>query len=763
MFKTATQLKTATETNGDLVETVFDTSGSLGLALLGGLLPPLTTWMSTGDLICRALSIAIFLAAVYRVVLLCLHRRTSAIERRAHAQRWERLHGLGAVAFVLGVGLSTAHLFQKYHDDIHFLFAFGVMMAGVSALSGRNAARPQIVWLQLAGLCAPLAVAAFLDEDKSYSVLSLLIVCQIVVMRSITRHWRQILRSAFQHGHDAVQQREALSLALNGIHHGLCMGDRAGRITLINARMRKLFDLFATPTPISLRDLSRAVACSAGLSVEGAESFQQRWKALAERKDESSLLVVDAQNRALEFRCERAGDDRFIMIVEDVTEQRKAVGEIEHKAHHDALTGLPNRLRFREVLESELRDLASSGRRLFVLAVELDRFKEVNDALGHSIGDALLRAVAKSLRQCAPAPHCIARFGGDEFFIMLDPRLAEAEAQAIAERIIATVKQPLSIEGQRVVVGASIGMAQAPRDGVTMGSLVKRADLAMYRAKALGGARALWFTADMEAALTTRRQLEVELHEALAKEQLVLHYQPIVDARDGRTTACEALVRWRHPQRGMISPAEFIPIAEETGLIVAMGEWVLRRACAEARTWSEDIRVAVNFSPKQFQQSDLVRVVAHALADAGLTPTRLEVEITESTLMSDADEVAVKFEALSAMGVRLSLDDFGTGYSSLGYLNRFPVQKLKMDRSFVRTLLGSRKTQAIVSAVSLLARELDIDVVAEGVETPEQLACLSSKDVFLIQGFLFSRPKPAEELFTAGDRYLRRQEIPSAA
>jgi len=763
MTAALTQPSVEDEIYGDLVETLFETRGSFAAALLGGCAPSVAAWIFLGDVACRDFALAIALAALYRAAVLLRYRAAPPVSRRRRARMWEKLYAIGAFAFVFAVGLATAALFEEHHADVYFLLALAVTMAGVGALAGRAAARPRIVLLQLLGLCGPLAFVALQDDDKRYALLTLILVLEIVSIRSVTAFWHEVLRTALRRRYDAVLQRRTLSLALNSMNQGLCMGDRDGAVTILNKRMRGLFDLAATPTPIALDELARAVARSAALSPGEAEAFARQWRALSRRPAEGGVLSLERRGRVLEFRCEPADAGRFVTIVEDVTERREAVGAIRHIAHHDALTGLPNRLRFQERLERELRDIILSERRVTVLCMDLDRFKEVNDMLGHSVGDLLLRAVAQNLRQCSPTPDSVARYGGDEFCIMLDSSHGGSEAERIAELVVAAMKRPHAIEGRSIVVGASVGMAQAPRDGVTVESLMKRADLAMYRAKALGGGNASWFSPDMEAELNSKRKLELELRDALAADDFVVHYQPIVDARDGRTTACEALLRWRHPKRGMVSPAEFIPVAEETGVIVALGEWVLRRACAQARDWPSDIRVAVNFSPKQFQQSNLVRVVARALADSGLAPERLEVEITENTLMIDTEDVAAKIEALDAMGVRLSLDDFGTGYSSLSYLNRFPVRKLKMDRSFVKTLLESRKTQAIVSAVALLARELDIEVVAEGVETQEQLACLATKNVFLIQGYLFSRPKPAEELCLAGATILERERVSSAA
>ncbi|KAB2849849.1 MAG: EAL domain-containing protein, partial [Sphingopyxis terrae] len=400
--------------------------------------------------------------------------------------------------------------------------------------------------------------------------------------------------------------------------------------------------------------------------------------------------------RIFDFRCEPADNGSFVTVVEDVTEQRRAVREIERIAHFDALTNLPNRFQFQQRRRRDLRYIRKRGLRLALLSIDLDQFKEVNDSLGHTIGDRLLRSVADRLRECVRSVDMVARFGGDEFCVLMHPTDQMPPADALARRIIEAVSRPYVIEGHTILIGASVGMCLAPRDATSVESLLKCGDLAMYHSKATGRRKALWFETAMEDALLTKRQIERDLREALQSNGLDIHYQPILDARDSSIATCEALVRWRHPEKGFISPSAFIPIAEETGMIVELGEWVLRQACRDAQAWPSKARVAINFSPKQFQQPNMLDLIGKTLAETGLDPDRLEIEITESTLMQDTDDAAAKIGGLRALGVRLSLDDFGAGFSSLGYLNRFPVNKVKLDRSFVSELGQSPKAHAII-------------------------------------------------------------------
>ncbi|HEY8262221.1 MAG TPA: EAL domain-containing protein, partial [Methylosinus sp.] len=475
----------------------------------------------------------------------------------------------------------------------------------------------------------------------------------------------------------------------------------------------------------------------------------------------TSVFSRELGDRIYDFRCEPADNGAFVTVVEDVTEQRRAAREIERIAHFDTLTSLANRFQFQQRLERDLRYIRKRELFLALLSIDLDQFKEVNDTLGHSIGDLLLRAVADRLRECVRSVDMVARFGGDEFCVLMHPTAQMPPADALAQRIIDTLSRPYQIEGNTIVIGASVGLCVAPRDASTAEGLLKCGDLAMYNAKAAGRRLSRWFDTAMEDALLNKRRIERDLREALRTDALDINYQPIFDVRDQSVSTCEALARWRHPQLGLVSPGIFIPIAEETGIIVELGEWVLRNACRDARRWPGMSRIAVNFSCKQFQQPDLVARVEEALAASGLEPARLEVEITESTLMQDTEDAAAKIAALRALGVRLSLDDFGTGFSSLAYLNRFPVDKVKLDRSFVLELAQSPKALAIVGAVAQLTQDLGVELVAEGVETCEQLALLRSKNVHLIQGYLFSVPKPREELdpLFAGGRADERLKV----
>ncbi|HEX9209563.1 MAG TPA: EAL domain-containing protein [Bradyrhizobium sp.] len=416
-------------------------------------------------------------------------------------------------------------------------------------------------------------------------------------------------------------------------------------------------------------------------------------------------------------------------------------------AQTDILTGLPNRAFFLARLDELNGQLKDSGPTFSILMLDLDRFKNVNDSLGHGAGDALLRQVALRLKSAVRASDVLARLGGDEFAIIQegcdDQRVCSTE---LAARIAKLVTEPFLLPGHRVEIGTSIGIAIAPDHGSDQEQLLKKADLALYRSKSAGRNCFTIYDEAMSAELEARNTLEGDLRDAIARCQLEVHYQPFIDAIGGARRGFEALVRWRHPTRGLIPPDQFIPLAEETGLIVPLGELVLRRACADAAAWPSDLMVAVNLSPIQFKEADLFDVICAALRDSGLSPQRLEIEITESVLLERGVENHAFMERLKHIGIELALDDFGTGYSSLSYLTAFPFDKIKIDRSFIRNLTHQPRSSAIISSIVTLARGLDMSVTAEGVETPEEYERLKALGVNFAQGYLFGRPLPIDRI-----------------
>ncbi|MBL9069224.1 MAG: EAL domain-containing protein [Sphingopyxis sp.] len=425
----------------------------------------------------------------------------------------------------------------------------------------------------------------------------------------------------------------------------------------------------------------------------------------------------------------------------DITAQRRSAEDASRLALYDSLTGLANRFHISKKLDTTLAAFSQQQRSCAIMLLDLDRFKQVNDTLGHPAGDALLRQVAQRLLKIFGDKEMVSRLGGDEFQIILPDLEDRGKLGDMAADIIGSLSQPYSVEGSRCIIGASVGVAIAPFDGQTSDDLIRNADLALYAAKGNGRGRFRFYSSDLHQAAEDRRALEEDLRDALARGEMELSYQPVVQSKSNMVTGVEALIRWTHPERGVISPAVFIPIAEEANLIWPLGEWVLRKACEDAARWPGDLRVAVNVSPIQFANEDLPKIVANALATTGLPADRLELEITESVFLGDSAETALMFKALKSLGVRLALDDFGTGYSSLGYLQSAPFDKIKIDQSFVRgaTVPGSRNG-AIIAAIVALAEALEMETTAEGIESLDQLDLIRTLNVSHVQGYVYSKP-----------------------
>ncbi|MFQ5639286.1 MAG: EAL domain-containing protein [bacterium] len=478
----------------------------------------------------------------------------------------------------------------------------------------------------------------------------------------------------------------------------------------------------------------------------------------ADKKAEIDVIrkdgaVVTAEMRVVE--TEWGSEPAFLATLRDVTAHKQMIDELEkarrlerHLAYHDALTNLPNRKLLYDRLGQALARAKRYGHKVAVLFLDLDRFKPINDSLGHNIGDRVLKAVAQRLRNCTRESDTVARLGGDEFTVILDHIIQTQDAVKVAQKILRELSEPFVIDGKEVLLTTSIGISLYPNDGAAMDSLVSRADIAMYRAKNQGGNRYEFYNASMDAAAFELLEQEESLRQAIEKNELVLHYQPQVDLSSYQIIGVEALVRWQHPEIGLLAPSKFIALAEETGLIVPLGEWVMRTACVQNKTWQEaglpPLRVSINLSPRQFRVMRLKETVQKILEETGLRPDRLVLEITESNAMQNVDYSISTLKMLKEMGVQIAIDDFGTGYASLSYLKRFPFDILKIDRSFVKGLHTDHDDLAIVSAIVAMAHSLKLKVLAEGVEDEEQLVHLRSLKCDEFQGFYFSRPVPAE-------------------
>jgi diguanylate cyclase (GGDEF)-like protein len=515
--------------------------------------------------------------------------------------------------------------------------------------------------------------------------------------------------------------------ALEHMAHGFCVVDADDRLTSANTRFAEVWGA----APCSGATFAQYVSGVGATELPLAEPGRRMWRL--------------SDGRIVEVMVSRIPAGGWVGLCDDATERHETATENASQARHDPLTGLAGRELFHERLERRVAHL-EPDEELAVVYLDLDHFKSVNDTLGHPVGDRLLIHVAERLRAAVRADDVIARLGGDEFAIVQVGTRQPSGATGLARRLIERIAEPFDVSGHVVHTGTSIGIAIAPFDGASADELLKNADMALYSAKGDGRGALRFFEPEMDRSVRARRDLELDLRRAISSDELDLYYQPLVDLSTDQISGFEALIRWHHPERGMVSPDEFIPLAEETGLIVEIGRWVLQRACRDAASWPQPVRVAVNVSPAQFKSHSLVRDVLSALSESGLSPHRLDIEITETAMLTDTDYVLTVLHDLKDRGVRISMDDFGTGYSSLSYLRRFPFDKIKIDRSFIRDVeLGGEGT-AIVRAVSGLGQTMGITTTAEGVETAEQLEAVRSEGCGEIQGYLISRPQPADEV-----------------
>ena len=554
-------------------------------------------------------------------------------------------------------------------------------------------------------------------------------------------------------------QNMRFDAAINHMSQALLMFDEHARLVICNDRYLQMYNV---PPGVLVPGLPLAEIIEYQLAhntlVGRADRLIENVLAASARRKSTSWLNELPDGRTISVRLHPVADGGWVTTHEDISDRRDAERRIAHMVRHDPVTDLPNRLMLTERLAAAVQDMRE-GERVAVLYLDVDQFKAINDTLGNVAGDDVLKALSARLAACCDRDGIVARVGGDEFAIVRRaPADGGADVAAFATRVAEAVRIPFEMVGRAAALEASIGIAIAPDDGADAGALIKNAELALQRAKAEGRGLVRFFESEMDARMTARRALEAALRRAVANEEFVLHYQPVVNLTSGRISGCEALIRWQHPEQGEIGPTEFIPVAEAIGLIVPLGEWVIRQACTDAARWPQGIGVAVNLSPLQLASPRLVPVIVKALATSGLAPARLEVEITESVLMQNTETTLNALHQLHELGVRISMDDFGTGYSSLSNLRLFPFDKIKIDRSFVSGLPADEGSAAIVRAVAALANSLNMTTTAEGVETAAQRDRCRRLGCTEMQGFHFSRARPAEEIA----RILGARDVPTA-
>ncbi len=743
------------EIRAALVESLFAPITSLAVGAITCSLIGAAVALRAGDTAIMANSFGIFAVGMARVTSAVLYKRYKQSERYATTKLWEYVYEYGAWAFSALLGLQCWLTITHTMDSSLQMAVSTTAAAYAAAISGRNAGRPIIALGQLTFATLPLAIALLLYPDWIHNAVGIAVLLFIFGMVEITLSLRDIIIQALTMTRKEAalaarfaEQANRFDIALNNMSHGLCMLDQQDRLQVWNERFLELLRLQNAPVSVGMR-VSQLFRHSIRAGNHRAKSARQVAHELARGLtrggfDQFYTSVDNEHTLAVSRRL--MDDGGSVIILEDVTERKRAQERIVHLAKFDELTGLANRSQFRERINAMLATMKGSEGSLTVHLIDLDRFKEINDTLGHPIGDKLLKDVAVRLSSVIGPADLITRFGGDEFVVLQTNTKRGQDAKSLAQRLATTLKDPFDIDGHRIDIGCSIGIAMAPKDGLDADQLLKKADMALYAAKTSGGDGHKFFAAEMEQAAQERRALELDLREAIAQDQFELAFQPLVDLQTGLVTTCEALVRWKHSVRGAVPPSVFVPVAEETGIIITLGEWVLNKACIEAATWPHGVKVAVNLSPVQFKDRGLPMQVVAALAKSGLYAQRLELEVTERLLLEESQGTLATIEQLKNLGVGLSLDDFGTGYSSLNYLRTFPFDKIKIDQSFICDLGEESDASTIIGVVASLGAGLDKTVVAEGIETEEQKRLVIAQGCHEGQGYLFGRPMSGEAI-----------------
>jgi diguanylate cyclase (GGDEF)-like protein len=668
--------------------------------------------------------------------------RRSALTAK-EVEHWEVRYQIGAMAYAVALGVWCSVALLVSDDAVAHMICLSVTTGYVAAGAGRTYGRPWIFHVQIALACGPTSIALALRGTPYYIGMSVVCAVFFLALKQISTNLHRIFVQAL-----VAREREAalanqFDSALNNMPHGLCMFRADGSLAVMNYRFSDMMELSD--------DLVRRGATAADIVhacvVAGSISSASGNLILSEIENSHAgdIVTIDPdvlRGRSLSWTFQPMAGGGAVVLLEDITERRNAEARISHLARYDELTSLPNRVHFRDEIERLLKIPHEAGQLSALLFVDLDQFKQVNDTLGHPCGDQLLCAVADRLRAMLRPEDFVARFGGDEFVVFQQHIRSNEDAAILARRIVDHLSERYKIDNHLVEIGASVGIAMTS-PGISADTLLKNADMALYRAKADGRGTFCFFHEELAQTVEARRILELDLRKALVNEEFELFFQPLVNLKSGKIATCEALLRWNHPVRGTVSPVDIIPVAEDMGLIVDLGRWILRKACMECMKWPEGVSVAVNFSPQQFHQRDVLSEVRYALEVSGLPADRLEIEITESSLLRNTQLTHDVLAQLRTIGVRISLDDFGTGYSSLSYLHNFPLQKVKIDRSFLEGIDKDRPL-TLLRGVARLSADLGMSVVVEGIETNEQLELISvDGTVTEAQGYLFSRPVPA--------------------
>jgi diguanylate cyclase (GGDEF)-like protein len=741
-----------------IVDSLYGDSRSLFIGSLTVVLAVILTAWKTGEPLLYLCAMAMAIVMVARTAGVRAYRdHRNTIHAVEDAHYWETAYAIGVSAHVALMGVWCVIAFAATDDSfVQFISVVGTI-SNLIGIAGRNFGSTRLVVVQI--LCATplITVALLIPGNVYYATTAVLLLAFFVSLKFISDRLRETLMNAVIGERDKTILANRFDAALNNMPLGLCMFNGERQLVVINQRALDLLGLKTDTVEIGApaRRMLFAAAAAGTFSEEAVVRIAREIDSGPSGRRDDDIEVQTLSGRTFALTFQPMANRGSVVLIEDVTEQKAAAEKIQHLARYDALTGLPNRTFFRDQMEITLARVRRNKDAAAALFIDLDQFKQINDTMGHPFGDSLLCVVAERLRRIVRESDIVARFGGDEFVILQHPIRGPEEAASLASRVVTALAEPFTINEQQVLIGASIGISIAPDDGIDADQLLKNADMALYRTKSEGRGAWRFFEPEMDVRAQARRTLEIDLRNALTNDAFRLFYQPLINLKTRRISTCEALLRWPHPERGMVSPAEFIPVAEEMGLIVDIGHLVLHHACIECRKWPANVRVAVNLSPIQFRRGNVVEAVRDALANSGLPADRLEIEITESVLVQDTEATRACLMQLREMGVRISLDDFGTGYSSLSYLHSFPLHKVKIDRSFLKGIDSSERSRKLLRGVAHLSAELGMSVVVEGVETDAELDLIMREaQVDEAQGYLFSPAVPADvirELLKASD------------
>ncbi|SIQ11402.1 MULTISPECIES: EAL domain-containing protein [unclassified Bosea (in: a-proteobacteria)] len=734
-----------------LVNSLFSSPASIVPGGIAGVLTPFLCWLATGYDVFVSLTVLVALIVALRMMTVVAYRRCNhADDTYAQTRRWDRDYFLGATAFSAALGYSCYVALVQTDDAAAHITSVASTIALASGYVSRNAGRPKFVAVQLLIFCVPMAIGLIGANNPYYRYIGYFAFLYVAANIAITNSLHRNLLALS----DATKQSKALAsalhsqnltldAALNTMIDGLAMFDRGLKLAVSNKPHGALYGLPDTLTlpGTPLTAIARFLVERQVISQDQLRDIRSALVSVQTQQQPASREVVTRGGLVLVVTFAPAAEGGILMLTEDATERKRIAARIEQMARFDELTGLANRFEYNTQIADAFARLERTGEAFALLYVDLDGFKQVNDSLGHDVGDLVLMETASRLRNAVRGDDRLARFGGDEFLLIL-PSADHAAVTVIAQRMIDAMAKPFDADGKTVYVTASIGIAMAPHDGANPADLLRHADTALYKAKAAGRNALMFFNPAMAEEIMERHEIELDLRKACTDGSLELFYQPIIDLKTQKIVAREALMRWRHPVRGMVPAGVFIPIAEQSGLIGTMGDWAIRQACKDAAGWEPDVSVSVNVSALQFREPrHLVETVKDALLASHLASSRLTLEITESVLIDDNKQTLGVLQALREIGVSFALDDFGTGYSSLAYLSTYPIAQVKIDQSFARDVHVSEAPKAIIEAVCQLARRLQMNVVVEGIETDQQRIAVQLLGAHRAQGYLFGRPE----------------------